>query len=153
MPRTPSLEHAVLISTYEQNRFIKDHILKWNVLSLGPSTVWRRSAVWSQTKTFGMSRDHWRFLEQPYEHYCYKPAKPINVSHNVESKHPSAWTMTDHSKLQYGHIFPDTTDTNGCGHSQHNTAQCGIECFFLICLRKFQMYDETKADIFIWVDL
>lgn len=104
-----------------------------------------------QTKTFGMSRDYWKFLQQPYEYYCYNSVKPINVSHNTESKHASTWTMIDNSKLQYGHIFPDTTEKNGCRHSQHNIAQCSIECLFFICIRKFQMYDETKADIFIWV--
>lgn len=101
-----------------------------------------------QTKTFGMSRDYCKFLEQPYEHHHYNSVKPINVSHTTESKHASARTMIDHYKLQYGHKFPDTTETNGCGHLQHNTAPCRIEWLFLICIRKFHMYD-AKADIFI----
>lgn len=57
--------------------------------------------------------------------------------------------MNGNSKLQYGLKFPDITETNGCGHSQQNIAQGRTECLFLICIRIFQMYDETKADIFI----
>lgn len=60
--------------------------------------------------------------EQLYEHYCYNSVKSINVSHNIESKHASVWTMNDNSKLQYVLTFPDITETNGCGHSQQNIA-------------------------------
>lgn len=72
-----------------------------------------------------MSRDYHKFLEQPYEYYCYNSVKPINVSHNTESKHTSAWTMIDHTKLQYVHLFPDTKGTKVV--VTHNTILHNIE--------------------------
>lgn len=158
MSRTPSLEHTV-ISIYEQNIFIKD-VLKLYVLSswtfyslekICSFISWKLFQL--QTKTFGMSRDYWKSWEQLYEHYCYNSVKSMNVSHNIESKHAAVWTMDGNSKLQYGLKFPDITETNGYGHSEQNNGQCRTECLFLICIRRFQMYDETKADIFIWMNL
>lgn len=95
-----------------------------------------------QTKTFGMSRDYWKFLEQLYEHNGHNSVKPIDVSHNIESKYASAWTMIDNSKLQYGHVFPRTIETNSCGHSQHNIAQC----------RRVPLLDMYKEIPNVWWD-
>lgn len=167
MPRTPSLQHysAVLISVYEQNIFIKDNILEWNVLSFSWNS-YSLEAICSlisdklfqlQTTTFGMSRDYWKSLEQPYEHYCYNSVKPFNVSHNTESKYTLERALIDHSKLQYGRIFPDTTEISGCGHLQRSITPCRIECLFLICINFTRrnskcMMRQEQTYLCEWVD-
>lgn len=56
-------------------------------------------------RTFGMSRDYWKFLEQPYERCFYKSVKPINVSHNAESKYTLVRIKMDHSSCNMAIYF------------------------------------------------